>query len=113
MKHPVHTYKCGRSIRASACHTCCYRNKLAKFNGKSLFYFKFFHQHLCCFIYKISAVSGNKRKIGGQHDSRPFRLSDIQDIIHTDGLHDHAYLMIAVLSLPQNIKSEIDLCHCF
>ena len=53
----------------------------------------------------------------GYHEVRmimqTIRMYDILDIIHTDGLHDHAYLMITVLSLSQNIKSEIDFCHCF
>ena len=113
MEHPVHTHKCGRCIGAASCHACCHRDKFTKLDGKSLFNIELLHQHLCCFIYKISLICGDKRKIGRQYDPRPSGLSDIQDIIHTDGLHDHAYLMITVLSLSQNIKSEIDLCHCF
>ena len=60
-------------------------------------------------MHQIIFICGNKRKIGGNMDSRFLADLYLQLIVHIDGLHDHPQLMISIFSLSQNIQSQIDL----
>ena len=57
----------------------------------------------------MGLVCRNKRKIGRQYDPRPSGLSDIQDIIHTDGLHDHPAPFAVYLDEINNTYVEPDI----
>ena len=46
VKKPVDPHQCSCRIRASACHTCCHRNKFLKMDIHTTLNLKFIHQKL-------------------------------------------------------------------
>lgn len=111
-KKPVDPHQCSCRIRASACHTCCHRNKFLKMDIHTTLNLKFIHQKLRRLIHQISFIIRNIGIIDRQGNPRLPHPLHLQNIIHLYRLHDHPDFMIAILSLSENIQSQIYLRQC-
>ena len=74
---------------------------------------KFLFEQRRRLVYEIVFICRQKRKVGRHGNPARLIAHNLQPVKQVDRLHDHPHLMVAVLSLPHHIKSEIYFCQCF
>ena len=73
-------------------------------NMKSLTDMKLVHQKLCRLIDQVVLIRGKIIKIRLYPDARRFSFQKLKLVIHPYRLHDHADLMVPVLSFSYYIQ---------
>ena len=110
--HAVQPVQNGRRVGASSCHARCHRNVFFQVNGKSAPDVKFLKQQIRSLIYQIIFIGGQIIEIRSDPDSFFVLLHQRKTIKNTHCLHDHPYVVVAVLPSSEHVQTQINLCQC-
>ena len=102
-KHFVNAKKHGRGIAAPPCHAGRHGDKLPQADGKPRIHTKFFHQKRGGPVGQILLIVRQIIQVALHSDSLPCFPININAVMKAHCLHNHPYLMIAVLPLSQDI----------
>ena len=119
---PVQSEKRSRSVRGAAAETGLGRQVFLQRDGKPAENVRPFGKELRCLKDQVASVRRDAALLFGKRPSLRIRhaeedpgqpgLFKRQHVVPSDGLHDHADLVIAVGALSGNVQKKIQFCRC-